>query len=70
MSASSYEDLAATTEALCARLREGDVAGAADLVQKRETQLANLVTDAAPSQAAETISRAVGGVTGSAELTH
>jgi hypothetical protein len=39
MSASSYEDLAATTEALCARLREGDVAGAADLVQKRETQL-------------------------------
>lgn len=57
MTAAAYADVAAVTEALCARLRGGDVDGAAGFAAQREALIASLAHAPAPSEAAATIER-------------
>lgn len=53
----TYEDLATVTEALCARLRGGDVDGAAGFAQEREALVTHLSQAPAPSEVVATIER-------------
>lgn len=55
-----YEDLAAVTEALCARLRGGDVEGAAEFAREREALVERLSQAPPPTEAAATIERILG----------
>ena len=53
----AYEDVATATEALCARLRGGDVDGAAGFAQRREELIGRLTQAPVPPEAAATIER-------------
>ena len=55
----TYEDVAAVTEALNARLCEGDVDGAAGLAQQREALVARLSETPPPLAAMPTIERII-----------